>query len=101
MKTALPVALLVLLAPLAAAAPVPEPECGNKPIPTPVPVLNTSLGVIKVELYRDKAPATVSNFLAYVDARFYDDTVLHRVTPNFMIQGGGHTADLKEKPSKD
>ena len=55
----------------------------------PIVVIETSLGSIKVELYPDKAPITVKNFLSYVDDRFYNDTIFHRVIPNFMIQGGG------------
>ena len=51
-------------------------------------VMETSLGTIKLELYPDKAPVTVENFLGYVDEGFYDGTVFHRVIPNFMIQGG-------------
>lgn len=60
-------------------------------------VLSTSLGDIKLELYPDKAPETVKNFLAYVEAGYYDGTVFHRVIPGFMIQGGGLTADMKDK----
>jgi peptidyl-prolyl cis-trans isomerase B (cyclophilin B) len=59
--------------------------------------LDTSKGKIVLELYSDKAPQTVKNFLAYVDAGFYDGTIFHRVMPGFMIQGGGFTADMKQK----
>src|SRR3954465_13140335 len=52
-------------------------------------VMETSAGTIKLELYPDKAPITVKNFLQYVDDKFYDGTVFHRVIPTFMIQGGG------------
>jgi cyclophilin family peptidyl-prolyl cis-trans isomerase len=62
--------------------------------------LVTSKGRIVIELYPRKAPATVKNFLSYVDAGFYDGTVFHRVIPKFMIQGGGLTADMKKKPSE-
>jgi cyclophilin family peptidyl-prolyl cis-trans isomerase len=55
----------------------------------PVVVIDTSMGTIKVELDEAKAPITVKNFLDYVDAKFYDGTVFHRVIPTFMIQGGG------------
>jgi peptidyl-prolyl cis-trans isomerase B (cyclophilin B) len=55
----------------------------------PVVVMKTSLGTIKIELYADKAPKTVKNFLDYVDSKFYDGTTFHRVIPTFMIQGGG------------
>ncbi len=66
----------------------------------PVVVLTTSLGAIEIELYPDKAPRSVENFLAYVDDGFYDGTVFHRVIPNFMIQGGGMIADMSRKPTK-
>jgi peptidyl-prolyl cis-trans isomerase A (cyclophilin A) len=60
----------------------------------------TSEGDIVVELDAAKAPKTVDNFLQYVKAGHYSGTVFHRVIPNFMIQGGGMTADLKEKPTR-
>ena len=59
----------------------------------------TTMGKVVLELYPDKAPKTVANFLSYVKAHFYDGTIFHRVIPNFMIQGGGFTADMKEKPT--
>lgn len=65
----------------------------------PVVVIDTSQGAISVELDAEKAPVTVENFLKYVDAGFYNDTVFHRVIPGFMIQGGGMTADMQEKPT--
>jgi peptidyl-prolyl cis-trans isomerase A (cyclophilin A) len=61
--------------------------------------LATSLGDIVLELDREKAPKTVENFLRYVKAGHYDGTVFHRVIEDFMIQGGGMTAELKEKPT--
>ena len=63
-------------------------------------MLKTSKGVIKVELDAEKAPISAKNFLTYVDAKFYDGTVFHRVISNFMVQGGGMTADLSEKPTR-
>ncbi len=63
-------------------------------------LMKTSLGDVKIELWADKAPETVKNFLAYVDGKFYDGTIFHRVIPNFMIQGGGFTPDMKQKPTK-
>jgi len=65
----------------------------------PVVLMNTSLGQIKIELWADKAPGTVKNFLQYVDEGFYDGTIFHRVIENFMIQGGGFTPDMKQKPT--
>jgi len=67
----------------------------------PVVVMDTSMGTFKIELYEDKAPITVKNFLGYVDDKHYDGTIFHRVIPTFMIQGGGYTADKKEKKTKD
>lgn len=63
--------------------------------------IETSHGSMEVELFEDKAPITVKNFLAYVEQGFFDDTVFHRVIPNFMIQGGGFTADMKQKKTAD
>jgi peptidyl-prolyl cis-trans isomerase B (cyclophilin B) len=65
-----------------------------------VMVMETSQGTVKIELWPDKAPATVGNFLSYVDDKFYDGTIFHRVIENFMIQGGGFTPDMKQKPTK-
>ncbi len=62
--------------------------------------LTTTLGSFTIELYPEKAPITVENFLAYADAGFYDGTVFHRVIPRFMIQGGGFTGDMKEKEAR-
>ena len=67
----------------------------------PQVLLETSAGSITLELDRDKAPITVENFLQYVEAGFYDDTVFHRVIDNFMIQGGGMTADLQQKKTRN
>ncbi len=60
-------------------------------------LLETSMGNIKVELYPDKAPISVKNFLAYVKEGHYDGLVFHRVIRGFMIQGGGFSPDMKEK----
>jgi peptidyl-prolyl cis-trans isomerase A (cyclophilin A)/peptidyl-prolyl cis-trans isomerase B (cyclophilin B) len=62
--------------------------------------LATNMGQITLELYPDKAPATVANFLQYVKDGFYDGTVFHRVIPNFMIQGGGFTPGLTQKQTR-
>jgi cyclophilin family peptidyl-prolyl cis-trans isomerase len=68
--------------------------------PNPVVLVDTSLGEFKVELFASKAPKTVKNFLDYVDDKFYDGTIFHRVMPNFMIQGGGFLPGMREKPVK-
>lgn len=59
--------------------------------------IETSMGVMTAELYADKAPVTVKNFLSYVDKGFYDGTIFHRVISGFMIQGGGFTPDMRQK----
>jgi peptidyl-prolyl cis-trans isomerase B (cyclophilin B) len=63
--------------------------------------LTTSSGDIVIELEDEKAPATVENFLAYVDSGFYDGTVFHRVIDGFMIQGGGFDPGMKQKPTRE
>jgi cyclophilin family peptidyl-prolyl cis-trans isomerase len=67
----------------------------------PKVLMKTTKGDITIELYQDKAPLSVENFLSYVEEKFYDGTIFHRVIKGFMIQGGGYTADFHEKPSKD
>jgi cyclophilin family peptidyl-prolyl cis-trans isomerase len=66
----------------------------------PMVLISTSMGDIKVELNEEKAPVTVKNFLSYVNDKYYDGTIFHRVIPNFMIQGGGMDKDMNEKSSK-
>ena len=79
---------------------------GTQPQPaTPAPgnptvLISTSLGDITVELYSDRAPVSVQNFLQYVNDGFYPGTIFHRVISGFMIQGGGFTADMVEKPTR-
>ncbi|HMO52332.1 MAG TPA: peptidylprolyl isomerase [Kiritimatiellia bacterium] len=67
---------------------------------TPVVIIKTSKGDIKLKLFRDQAPITVDNFLTYVDNGHYEGTIFHRVIGNFMIQGGGFTPDMQQKPTK-
>jgi peptidyl-prolyl cis-trans isomerase B (cyclophilin B) len=66
----------------------------------PTVALDTSHGRIVLELYPDKAPKTVENFLQYVKSGFYDGTIFHRVIPDFMIQGGGFASDMRQKPTR-
>ncbi|MDR2883843.1 MAG: peptidyl-prolyl cis-trans isomerase [Deferribacteraceae bacterium] len=61
----------------------------------------TNYGKIQLELYPDKAPVTVKNFVSYVESGFYNGTIFHRVIPGFMIQGGGMTAEMVEKDTQD
>jgi peptidyl-prolyl cis-trans isomerase B (cyclophilin B) len=93
--------------------PEPEPEVEKGPEPAPAPkaapkaagppkvVMSTSHGDMTIELYADKAPDTVKNFLQYVDDKFYDGTIFHRVIPRFMIQGGGFGPGMSEKPTRE
>ncbi len=69
----------------------------QKYLSNPQVILETSLGTIVLELYPDKAPISVANFLRYLDSGFYNGTVFHRVIPGFMIQGGGFTEDMNQK----
>lgn len=62
--------------------------------------LTTNFGDITLELFEDKAPKTVANFVSYVEDGFYDNTIFHRVINGFMIQGGGFTADMEQKDTK-
>ena len=63
-------------------------------------LIKTTLGDIQVKLAADKAPLTVANFLAYVDAKHYDGTIFHRVIDGFMVQGGGFDRNMRQKPTK-
>lgn len=73
------------------------------PAPTKAPhvLLNTSFGEIEIELDPVKAPISSKNFLEYVDSGFYTNTIFHRVIPGFMVQGGGFTAQMTQKDTKD
>lgn len=73
-------------------APAPTPAPGN-----PVAVISTSLGDITVELFKDRAPVSVENFLRYATEGFYDGTIFHRVKPGYVIQGGGFTREMVQK----
>ncbi|MBC8211703.1 MAG: peptidyl-prolyl cis-trans isomerase [Gammaproteobacteria bacterium] len=78
---------------------------GEKPMndetsSNPVVILETTMGNITVELDAKNAPNSTANFLAYAEDGYFNDTIFHRVIPNFMVQGGGITADMKDKPSK-
>lgn len=64
-------------------------------------VLDTSFGAIEIQLEDTKAPISTQNFLGYVDSNFYNNTIFHRVIPGFMAQGGGFTAQMQQKPTKD
>ncbi len=70
----------------------------TKKIVSPKVKIKTSVGSMTVELYPDKAPITVKNFLSYVKSDFYKNTLFHRIINNFMIQGGGFTLNKMGKP---
>jgi len=69
-------------------------------MPAAYVMMTTTVGPITIELDADSAPKTVENFLSYVAAGFYDGTIFHRVIDNFMIQGGGFTADMEQKSTQ-
>jgi peptidyl-prolyl cis-trans isomerase A (cyclophilin A) len=104
----MPILALVLALTQAAAAPQAPPTPTPAPPPPPEPAFvaldvtqgRTPLGTIVLKLNREKAPVSVENFLQYVRAGHYDGTVFHRVMPNFMIQGGGYTPELEERPTR-
>jgi cyclophilin family peptidyl-prolyl cis-trans isomerase len=87
-QTATPPATTPEAAPAAAAAPAPKV------------VLHTNMGDITLELYPDKAPKSVENFLQYVKDKHYDGTIFHRVIDGFMVQGGGFNDKLQQKPTR-
>jgi cyclophilin family peptidyl-prolyl cis-trans isomerase len=88
-------ALLGFLLQAPAPAAPPQPAPGN-----PVVVIETSAGSITVELYKDRAPVSVENFLQYMRDHHYDGTIFHRVVPGYVIQGGGYTAQFVERPTR-
>ena len=67
----------------------------------PLVLMETSLGDVLIELFPDKAPKSVANFLQYVDDEHFDQTIFHRVVRNFVIQGGGYDSLLEKKPTRD
>jgi cyclophilin family peptidyl-prolyl cis-trans isomerase len=67
----------------------------------PVVVMETNMGNIKIELFEDKAPVTVKNFLKYAEDKHYDGTIFHRVIEDFMIQGGGFEPNMTQKKTRD
>lgn len=88
-------ALLGFLLQTPAATPSPQPAPGN-----PVVVIETSLGAITVELFKDRAPVSVENFLQYARDGYYAGTIWHRVVAGYVIQGGGYTASFAEKDTR-
>jgi cyclophilin family peptidyl-prolyl cis-trans isomerase len=94
-------ALLVPFSLAVAQGAKPAPKPSDTPaVPNPKVLLHTSQGDITIELFPEKAPKTVDNFLQYVREGFYDGTVFHRVISSFMVQGGGWTRDLQHKRTR-
>ncbi len=88
-------------APAAAKSAPDKPKDGkDQSMSNPTVVIKTSSGSIKAELFADKAPTTAKNFLQYVDDKFYDGTIFHRVIATFMIQGGGFDKDMVQKKTR-
>lgn len=73
----------------------------NVAVNNPLIEMKTSLGTIVIKLDAQNAPVTVQNFVTYVNEGFYNGTIFHRVIPDFMIQGGGFTADFTQKPTNE
>jgi cyclophilin family peptidyl-prolyl cis-trans isomerase len=96
-RTRLFFVVAISLAGCAATGPARRTASGG---PLPQVVFETSMGAIVAELYEQEAPLATQNVLAYVDAGFYDGTIFHRVISDFMIQGGGLTADLAKKETR-
>jgi peptidyl-prolyl cis-trans isomerase A (cyclophilin A) len=90
---------IVALACVGAALVATAPAYAQSAATHPQVLLKTSMGNIRVELYPESAPKTVANFLGYVASGQYNGTIFHRVIPGFMIQGGGFTTRLEEKPT--
>jgi peptidyl-prolyl cis-trans isomerase B (cyclophilin B) len=102
-KTLLPLA--VVLAAILSLVLFPTIKEGSKSMNdetagNPQVLLETTMGNVTIELDAQNAPNSTANFLAYVDDGYFVDTTFHRVIPNFMVQGGGITADMADKPSK-
>ncbi len=88
---------VLLIAALALSA---LPAFAQQAASAPRVLMATSLGNITLELDAQRAPASVANFLRYVEAKHYDGTIFHRVIANFMIQGGGFSPDMSQKPTQ-
>ncbi|MFW5815743.1 MAG: peptidylprolyl isomerase [Wenzhouxiangella sp.] len=93
---------LCLLLPVLAVAQAPDSSASNEPTTeNPTVILHTNYGAITLELFEDKAPESVANFIQYARDGHYDGTLFHRVIPNFMIQGGGFDTDFRQKPTRE
>jgi peptidyl-prolyl cis-trans isomerase A (cyclophilin A) len=93
-------ATLLLILPLTLAAQSTKPAAAKPAAPPPEVVLHTSQGDVTLELFPDKAPKSVANFLQYVRDGFYDGTLMHRAIPGYLVQGGLYTRDLQPKRTR-
>lgn len=99
-KTLIPIALVVAaILSLVLYSSIKGDKPMNDTTANPTVLIETTMGNITIELDMQNAPNTSENFLAYVEDGYYVDTTFHRVIPNFMVQGGGITADMRDKPS--
>ena len=94
------IVLFTLISTAVSAANSQQSASQNAAPKNPTVVMHTSKGPITLELYADKAPVTVANFLDYATSGFYNGTIFHRVIKRFMIQGGGFTQDMQQKNTK-
>ena len=106
LRSLLAVFALATTGPVAAQDAKPAPKTESKPAAespaaNPRVLLKTSMGDITIELFQKEAPVSTRNFLAYVDKKFYDGTIFHRVINGFMIQGGGFDKDMRQKGTLD
>ena len=93
-------AAMVLTSGCARTSPKPVPKPNSDSNSNPIVIIETSMGVIKAELWADTAPITVKNFLTYADEKHFDGLIFHRVMQGFMIQGGGFDPQMKEKTTR-
>jgi peptidyl-prolyl cis-trans isomerase A (cyclophilin A) len=100
LKSLLAALLLILPLTLTAQTAKPAPPAATAATPPPQVLLRTSQGEITLELYPDKAPKSVANFLQYVRDGFYDGTLLHRAIPGYLVQGGLYTRDLQPRRTR-
>jgi len=100
LKSLLAMLLLILPLTLTAQTAKPAPPAAAAATPPPQVLLRTSQGEITLELYPDKAPKSVANFLQYVRDGFYDGTLLHRAIPGYLVQGGLYTRDLQPRRTR-
>jgi cyclophilin family peptidyl-prolyl cis-trans isomerase len=95
-----PIIVLVVMAILALPVETCAQNQASKNGENPIVKMQTSEGVITLELFTEEAPVTTANFLEYVESGFYADTIFHRVIPGFVIQGGGMTENLRQKQTR-